>query len=75
MVQTRHKLTRWLIAIVAVTVGVVLLLLRTGVGESVKRQSARLFEYEYIPNQNVDIDRCASITRPSEWRRSQTAAA
>ena len=58
MVQTRHKLTRWLIAIVAVTVGVVLLLLRTGVGESVKRQSARLFEYEYIPNQNVDIDRC-----------------
>ncbi|MBR3725672.1 MAG: hypothetical protein IKN11_09835 [Bacteroidales bacterium] len=34
-----------------------LLLLRTGVGESVKRQSARLFEYEYIPNQQVDIDR------------------
>ena len=58
MVQTRHKLTRWLIAIVAVTVGVVWVLSRTGIGESVKRESARLFDYEYIPNQNVDIDRC-----------------
>ena len=53
-----HKLTRWLVAIAAIGVAVVLLLLWTGVGESVKRQSARLFEYEYIPNQNVDIDRC-----------------
>ena len=52
-----HKATKWLIAIAAIGVAVVLLLLRTGVGESVKRQSARLFEYEYIPNQNVDIDR------------------
>ena len=52
-----HKKLVWLVAIVAVTVAVVLLLW-TGVGESVKRQSARLFEYEYIPNQNVDIDRC-----------------
>ena len=48
----------WLVAIAAIGVAVVLLLLWTGVGESVKRQSARLFEYEYIPNQNVDIDRC-----------------
>ena len=48
----------WLVAITAIGVAVVLLLLWTGVGESVKRQSARLFEYEYIPNQNVDIDRC-----------------
>ena len=47
----------WLIAIAAIGVAV-LLLLRTGVGESVKRESARLFDYEYIPNQNVDIDRC-----------------
>ena len=51
------KATKWLIAIAAIGAAVVLLLLRTGVGESVKRQSARLFEYEYIPNQNVDIDR------------------
>ena len=53
-----HKGIRWLIAAVAVGVAVVLLLWRTGVGESVKRESARLFEYEYIPNQNVNIDRC-----------------
>ena len=52
------KATKWLVAIAAIGVAVVLLMLRTGVGESVKRQSARLFEYEYIPNQNVDIDRC-----------------
>ncbi len=52
-----HKATKWLIAIAAIGVAV-LLLLRTGVGESVKRESARLFDYEYIPNQNVDIDRC-----------------
>ena len=53
-----HKKLVWLVAIAAIGVAVVMLLLRTGVGESVKRQSARLFEYEYIPNQNVDIDRC-----------------
>lgn len=53
-----HKKFVWLVAIAAIGVAVVLVLLRTGVGESVKRESARLFEYEYIPNQNVDIDRC-----------------
>ena len=53
-----HKATKWLIAIAAIGVAVVLVLLRTGVGESVKRESARLFDHEYIPNQNVDIDRC-----------------
>ena len=58
MSKNLHKLTLWLIAIVAIGVGVVWLLSRTGVGESVKRESARLFDYEYIPNQNVDIDRC-----------------
>ena len=58
MNNTAHKKLVWLVAIAAIGVAVVLLLLWTGVGESVKRQSARLFEYEYIPNQNVDIDRC-----------------
>ena len=58
MDNNKHKLTRWLIAIVAIVVAVVLLLSRTGVGESVKRESARLFDYEYIPNQNVVIDQC-----------------
>ena len=58
MDQNRHRLIRWLIAVAAIGVAVVWLLSRTGVGESVKRESARLFDYEYIPNQNVDIDRC-----------------
>ena len=53
-----HKTAVWLVAIAAIVAAVVLLLWRTGVGESVKRESARLFDYEYIPNQNVDIDRC-----------------
>ena len=58
MSKLPYKLTHWLIAIVAIVVAVVLLLSRTGVGESVKRESARLFDYEYIPNQNVDVDHC-----------------
>lgn len=43
---------------VAVTAIIVVCLSRTGVGEGVRRESARLFDYEYIPNQQVDIDRC-----------------
>ncbi len=58
MKYNKRKAFIWQIAIVAVIVGVVWLLSRTGIGESVKRESARLFDYEYIPNQNVDIDRC-----------------
>ena len=58
MIIQRQKAFVRLIAIVAIGVAVVLLLWRTGVGESVKRESARLFDYEYIPNQQVDIDRC-----------------
>ena len=58
MINKPHKTLPWLIAIVAIGVGVVWILSRTGVGESVKRESARLFDYEYIPSQNVDIDRC-----------------
>ena len=60
MTNKPHRTRLCLIAIVAITVAVVLLLLPTGVGESVKRESARLFDYEYIPNQNVDIDRCVA---------------
>ena len=58
MTNKPHRTLVWLIAIVAIGAMLVLLLLRTGVGESVKRESARLFDYEYIPNQNVDMDRC-----------------
>ncbi|MBQ6068848.1 MAG: hypothetical protein IJK84_05030 [Bacteroidales bacterium] len=57
MINKPHKTLVWLVAIAAIGV-VIALLSRTGVGESVKRGSARLFDYEYIPNQNVDIDRC-----------------
>ena len=57
MINKPHKTLVWLVAIAAIG-AVIALLLRTGVGESVKRGSARLFDYEYIPNQNVDIDRC-----------------
>ena len=60
METQRHKAFVRLIAVVAIGVTVVFLLLRTGVGESVKRESARLFDYEYIPNQQVDIDRCVA---------------
>ena len=42
----------------AVTSIIVVCLSRMGVGESVRRESARMFDYEYIPNQNIDIDRC-----------------
>ena len=49
------------IVIVTISAAVVFLLLRTRIGESVKRESARLFDYEYIPNQNVDIDRCEIV--------------
>ena len=53
-----HKAAVGLIAMVAIGAAAALLLWRTGVGESVKRESARLFDYEYIPNQHVDIGRC-----------------
>ena len=58
MTNKPHRTLVWLIAIVAIGATLVLLLLRTGVGENVKRESARLFDYEYVPNQNVDRDRC-----------------
>ncbi len=57
--RRKSKITiLWIAEIAVVTAITVICLSRTGVGESVKRESARLFDYEYIPNQNVDIDRC-----------------
>ena len=55
MKRNIRKLT---IGLVVIAAGAVFILWRTGVVESVKRESAKLFEYEYIPNQNLDIDRC-----------------
>ena len=57
MKKPKH-ITLWLIAI-AVTVALCLLFFfRSSLVENVKRESARLFEYEYIPNQHIDIDSC-----------------
>ena len=56
MTPNRHKPILWLIAIVAMGAVAVLVLTQTRIGESVKRESARVFDYEYIPNQNIDVD-------------------
>ena len=50
----------WIVGVMVVAATAVLILLRTSVVENVKRESARLFEYEYIPNQHVEIDSCAA---------------
>ena len=50
----------WIVGVMVVAATMVLILLRTSVVENVKRESARLFEYEYIPNQHVEIDSCAA---------------
>lgn len=55
--KAKH-LPLWLIGIAAIATLIVFGLSRTAVGESVKRESARLFVYEYIPNQHVNIDSC-----------------
>ena len=33
-------------------------MMKTSLGESVRRESAKVFEYEYIPNQDVEIEQC-----------------
>ena len=52
---------------IAATVG--FFLSRPSFVENVKRESARLFEYEYIPNQHVNIDSCeAAVTVDSIYK-------
>ncbi len=48
------------VAVLATVAAVLFAISRTSVGEGVKRESAQLFKYEYIPNQHVDIDKCAA---------------
>ncbi len=50
----------WLTVILAIAAVVFFLLTRTPIGEEVRRGSARLFDYEYIPNQDVEIEGCAA---------------
>lgn len=56
MNKKTHKTLLWLVAVLAIVGVGVLVLTRTSLGESVKRESARLFDYEYIPNQAVSIE-------------------
>ena len=60
MAIKHKKKVFWLIALVATAVLSVLLVMRTSVAESLKRKSAQVFVYEYIPNQHVEIDGCAA---------------
>lgn len=56
MDKKSHKKLFWLIAVLAIIGVGVFVMSRTSVGESVKRESAKLFDYEYIPNQSVAIE-------------------
>ncbi len=58
--MTKRTRILWILGTAVVVVAAVFALSHTKIGESVKRESARLFEYEYIPNQQVDIDNCAA---------------
>ncbi len=46
----------------AIAIVVFVIVSRTSIVEDVKKSSARLFEYEYIPNQNIDIDNCIAAS-------------
>ena len=56
MKNRKHKLILWLVAVLAIIGVCVLMVARSSVGEMVKRESARVFDYEYIPSQNINID-------------------
>ena len=60
MNRRRHRILLWLVAALAIIGVGALVVSRTSVGEMVKRESARVFDYEYIPNQNVNIDSCGA---------------
>lgn len=50
------RLIQWSAVIVAITVAVIFIVWRTPLVEEVKRERAKLFDYEYIPNQDVAIE-------------------
>lgn len=58
MKKNAKKTIIWAVAIGMVAVGALLLTTRTSLVETVKKGSAKLFVYEYIPNQNINIDSC-----------------
>ena len=58
MKKAAKKTIIWAVAIGIVAVAVLLLTTRTSLVETVKKETAKLFVYEYIPNQNINIDSC-----------------
>ena len=60
MTRKVHKAAICFFVIAIIAVAVFFLLSRTPLVENVKRESARLLDYEYIPNQHVDMDSCAA---------------
>ena len=69
MNKKAHKIILWLVAVLAIIGVGVFVLSRTSLGERVKRESAKLFDYEYIPNQDVEIDSTtAAVTVDSIYK-------
>ena len=69
MKKNIHKVVIWLIIIGLLIAGSLFLTTRTNFVEEVKKGSAKLFVYEYIPNQNVVIDSCiASFSTDSIYK-------
>ena len=69
MNKKAHKIILWLVAVLAIIGVGVFVLSRTSLGERVKRESAKLFDYEYIPKQDVEIDSTtAAVTVDSIYK-------
>ena len=56
MTKKSHKTLLWLVDVLAIVGVGIFVISRTSIGESVKRERAKLFDYEYIPNQAVTIE-------------------
>lgn len=48
----------WIVAGLLVAIGSIFALTNRKIVENVKRETAKLFVYEYIPNQNINLDSC-----------------
>lgn len=58
MKKNAKKATIWLIIIGLIATGIIFFATRPSIVEEVKKGTAKLFVYEYIPNQKVQIDSC-----------------
>ena len=67
--KKRTRILVYGLPIAVASIIVVLCVSRDTLVENVKRESARLFDYEYIPNQRLDIDSCmAAMATDSIYR-------